>query len=308
MCNSRIVIKSLMILLLGLFLVACDAEEPAPTEISNTPTIQIPTATFTPFPPTPTPVPLAAKVNRQEITMDEFESELQRFMTSQELEQVNTNDIVELIVLQELIDRLLLAESAWQNGFVVNDEALQTRLDLLVEEVGSQEEMDNWLLKHGYTESSFLESLRVAMAAAWMRDQVLLAVPNTAEQVHARQIFTNDPEVADQIYNQLQAGADFTTLAAEFDPLFQGDLGWFPRGYLLEPDLEDAAFELKPGEFSQVFQTRLGYHILQVIDRELDRVIEPDAYVTIQKQVLRDWVESRREESDIQIFLPVPQE
>ncbi|MFU8773235.1 MAG: peptidylprolyl isomerase, partial [Anaerolineales bacterium] len=90
-------------------------------------------------------------------------------------------------------------------------------------------------------------------------------------------------------------------------PLFQGDLGWFPRGYLLETDLEDVAFDLQSGEFSQVIQTRLGFHILQVIERESDRPLDPDAYLTLQIQALKDWVDLRREESEIQIFIPVPQ-
>jgi peptidyl-prolyl cis-trans isomerase C len=166
----------------------------------------------------------------------------------------------------------------------------------------------SWLQEHGYTEIDFLESLRLSVAAAWMRDQVLLAVPGIAEQVRARQIFTTDPDQANQIYNQLQAGAEFASLAAELDPLFQGDLGWFPRGYLLEPELEDAAFDLNPGEYSQVIQTRLGYHILQVIERESERALEPDAHLTLQIKALRDWVEMQQQESDIQIYLPVSQE
>jgi peptidyl-prolyl cis-trans isomerase C len=308
MRNTKIILSSMLSLFLLLSLIACEVDEPTPTAVLDTPTEQTPTPTFTPVPPTPTPVPLAARVNDKVITLHEFEAELHRYLASQELDQLETGDESELIVLQELIDRLLLAQLAWQNGFEFSDADLQARFANLVDEIGGQEEMDNWLQEHGYTETSFLESLRLSVAAAWMRDQVLLAVTNIAEQVRARQIFTTDPDQANQLYNQLQAGAEFATLAAELDPLFQGDLGWFSRGYLLLPELEDAAFELNPGEYSQVIQTRIGYHIVQVVERESERPLEPDAHLTLQIMALRDWVERQRQENDVQIYLPVSQE
>ncbi len=45
--------------------------------------------------------------------------------------------------------------------------------------------------------------------------------------------------------HQLQAGADFATLAYRYDPLTGGDLGWFPRGVLTQPAVEEAAFSLQ---------------------------------------------------------------
>ena len=42
---------------------------------------------------------------------------------------------------------------------------------------------------------------------------------------------------------QLNGGADFDELALRADPLTRGDLGWVPRGYLLEPGIEEALHE-----------------------------------------------------------------
>ncbi|MFU8773234.1 MAG: SurA N-terminal domain-containing protein, partial [Anaerolineales bacterium] len=201
---SKDILKYYLILLLGLILVACGPEEPTPTEFSPTLTIQAPTATFSPEPPTPTPEPLAAIVNGEEITLAEFESEFQRFFASQDLDQLDLSEDAELIVLQELIDRLLFAQSARQEGFVLSDEDLQARMATLVAEVGGEDEMAKWLEEQGYNQSNFIEALRVSIAAAWMRDLILSEVPETAEQVHARQIFTTDQDQADRIFTQLQ--------------------------------------------------------------------------------------------------------
>ena len=50
-------------------------------------------------------------------------------------------------------------------------------------------------------------------------------------------------------------GRILLSLAAEYDPVAEGELGWFPRGYLFDKELEDAAFGLQAGEYSQVIET-----------------------------------------------------
>jgi len=73
---------------------------------------------------------------------------------------------------------------------------------------------------------------------------------------------------AEQILAQLKKGADFAKLAAQDsdDPGTRdrgGDLGFFERGQMIKP-FEEAAFKLKPGQFSDVVATRFGYHVIQV--------------------------------------------
>jgi peptidyl-prolyl cis-trans isomerase SurA len=50
-----------------------------------------------------------------------------------------------------------------------------------------------------------------------------------------------------------------------------GVLGFVKRGELY-PEFEAVAFTLKPGEISQVIQTRAGYHIIQMIERRGDEI------------------------------------
>jgi peptidyl-prolyl cis-trans isomerase C len=137
-----------------------------------------------------------------------------------------------------------------------------------------------------------------------MRDQIAAGIGATAEHVHARQILLYNLDQANQVYNQLQTGNDFAVMAAEFDPQTQGDLGWFPRGYLTQPALEEAAFSLEPGQYSPVIETELGFHILQVIEKESQRTLTPDARLKLQLLAIQDWLSQRRSESSIEVLLP----
>jgi peptidyl-prolyl cis-trans isomerase C len=137
-----------------------------------------------------------------------------------------------------------------------------------------------------------------------MRDKILSELPGTVEQVHARQILLYNLDEANEVYIQLGAGEDFATLSAQYDPVAKGDLGWFPKGYLLHPRLEEVAFSLQPGEYSQVVETEIGFHILQVIERDAQHPLIPDAQLVLQLQALQNWLETRRAQSDIQVLLP----
>jgi len=79
---------------------------------------------------------------------------------------------------------------------------------------------------------------------------------------------------ADEVLKRVRAGEDFAKLAKEFstDPGSKekgGDLGWFGRGAMV-PEFEEAAFKLKPGEVSDLVQSKFGYHIIKLDERKTE--------------------------------------
>jgi len=298
-------------LLLALLLASCSLT-PKPSPITTqsiasvTPTPSIPTPTTTPT-PSPTPIPLAAQFNGEGITQEEFQAELKRYqsaLNSGTNLATNPSDEATQVVLNDLIGQVLLAQSAYAQGFVLDATALQARLDQLASQMGGNQALEGWMTDNGYTPDSFRKALARSLAAAWMRDQIGSAVPETADQTHARQILLYNSNQANEVFAQLKSGQDFTKLAKMYDPVTGGELGWFPRGYLTEKTLEDAAFGQAPGQYSQVIQTPLGFHILMVIERDSSRPLEPNARLTLQEQALSEWLQQRRAQSEIQIYLP----
>ena len=258
-------------------------------------------ATLTPTPsptPTITPIPMAVTVNGEGITVPEFEAEVARYQKAQaalgftvSLETANKN------VRLEFIDILLLEQAATVKGYKVDEALLQSRIDDLVAQLGNPEALTVWQTNHGYTNTTFKSDLRRQMAAAFMRDQITASVPPTAEQVHCIQILLYDEAAAQQALGYLKAGRDFNELAAQYDPLAKGELGWFPRGYLSDPAVEAAAFALQPGEYSDVIQIQAGYDILFVAARQLDRPLSPDALLALQEHAVQDWLAQQRNDS-----------
>jgi parvulin-like peptidyl-prolyl isomerase len=263
-----------------------------------TPTPELPTST--PVPPTPTPPPLAAIVNGDWITEKELQAEVERYRVAQLAlgREVSTDEAAE-VVLDDLISLALLAQAARADGFEITETELQSRIDALAAQVGGADALSKWQSEQGYTDESFRSALKRAAEAAWMRDKIIATVPETADQVHAQQILLYNEVAAREVADQLSAGSAFAELAALYDPNTRGDLGWFPRGYLLEPELEKAAFSLQPGQHSDVIASEVGYHILMVLERDPQYPLSPDAYLAMQERALKDWLQQKREEGNI---------
>lgn len=296
--------RYLMLLgILALLLIPGCQSDPTETSQGATQTSLAPptlegTGTTIPLQPSETPLSLTALVNGEGISEAEYQAELARYRAAVGTEMA-TED--EQYILQELIDQLLMAQAAEKSGFIVDEAMVQSRIEQL--DIGEQA-LQDWLSEHDYTDASFRAALARSIAAAWMRDQVIADVPKTAEQVHARQVLLYNSEEADGVFGQLEAGADFETLAEQYDPLTKGDLGWFPRGYLTVPELDDVVFNLAPGEHSPVIQTILGYHILQLVEKDVAHPLTPNTYRVVQTQALVHWLQGLRDQSEIIIYSP----
>ena len=264
-----------------------------------------PTATSTPEPPTATPEPMALIVNGEGITVVEFNAEVQRYLTSQmNLGKTTSAEEASETVKEDLTAQLLLAQKARVDGFSLDEAGLKARIESLSAQIGGPEALSKWQSEHGYDEPAFRSALKRAAEAAWMRDKILAEVPSTAEQVHVQQILLYNQDTALSFLTQLNGGADFDELALRADPLTRGDLGWIPRGYLLEPKIEEAAFNLAVGEHSEVIATDVGFHILRILGRDSQRPLSPDAYLSLQELALKNWIQEQRQQAEILFSQP----
>ena len=113
---------------------------------------------------------------------------------------------------------------------------------------------------------------RLIVKPAIAREKVKAALDNqigqSAEQVHAAHILVGTKDLAETIYQQLQQpGANFEQIAKDQSEDATtapngGDLGWVAKGEMV-PDFERVAFATAPGQISQPFQTKYGWHIVK---------------------------------------------
>ncbi len=133
--------------------------------------------------------------------------------------------------------------------------------------------------KHSVDLQVKLEQARI-LAQTYAQEQLAEKMKATDQEVDA--YIAQHPELdnkqtkakADDVLKRVRAGEDFAKLAKEFstDPGSKekgGDLGWFGHGAMV-PEFEEAAFKLKPGEVSDLVQSKFGYHIIKLDERKTE--------------------------------------
>ncbi len=138
-----------------------------------------------------------------------------------------------------------------------------------------------------------------------LQDELTKDSPHSAVQVLARHILVADEQIALALYQKLQAGEDFATLAKENSMdtgsgANGGDLGWAPASNYVAEFAE--AVKTQPiGEIGKPVKTEYGFHIIQVIARE--ELPLTDAQYEQQKQKeFDDWLTKTREAAKITTY------
>jgi parvulin-like peptidyl-prolyl isomerase len=266
------------------------------------PPTEVPTVTPTPTPP----APLAAMVNGQYIFLADYELRVAQYEQAL-LEQGIDPDTAEgqayleearREVLEGMIDSVLIEQGGIALGVTLSDEELEAQVEADIAAGGGQIAFDEWLQATGQSRDDYKEMLRQSLLSQRVVEVVTADVTAEAEQVHARHIMVETEEAAREILAQLQGGADFVSLARErsLDLATKdngGDLGWFPRGLVAE-ELASAAFALQPGQVSDVIHLGEGYHIIQVVEREAARPLEPETYMELGLAVFEQWLADLR--------------
>ncbi len=308
------------LLTIVLLMVACNEQDGSgimPTTAVSAPTIPPTTAiipTPTAIPPTPTPTePMAALVNNQPIFLAEYEQELARYEQAQaEMGSVPGADGTDYrtLVLDVLIEKELIAQAATQRGVAVADEAVAAKLVEFESEAGDSGNFDAWLSANLYTREQFQVALAEEMLAEAVAANVTAEVPTMVEQIKARYLQVDDLALAESLRQQIQAGADFGALANQYSldrntAENGGDLGgFFARGYLLIPQVEEAAFALQPGEISDVI-TDTGpdgvptYYLVQTLERDPERPLKANMRYTMLQQAFETWLDGLWQSADI---------
>jgi hypothetical protein len=106
------------------------------------------------------------------------------------------------------------------------------------------------------------------------------------------------------VKKQLDAGADFATLAKQYSEDTGsrdqgGELGWFGKGQMVA-EFENAAFKLQPGQVSDPVKTQFGYHLIKVEERDPARPIDPSTLPQKKYEAFQKWLTDLRTAAKIE--------
>jgi len=214
------------------------------------------------------------------------------------------------------IERVLIEQAARADTEPLPKDAFQETLEAAGENEGESKSKDE-----------LRAEVDLHLRVSRLMDGVVEAVPEPSEEtvaafyeehkkefmaparIHATHIVKHvdantPPEVAEaelrKAREELAAGADFAAVAEKHSdcPENGGDLGWFPHGQMVE-EFDNTVWKMKPGETSDIFATRFGFHIVRMIDR---KAATPYTLDEIEDQV-REHLAAKMRDQTIETFL-----
>jgi parvulin-like peptidyl-prolyl isomerase len=133
------------------------------------------------------------------------------------------------------------------------------------------------------------------------------------EGSHARGILLGSRQEAEGIRARMEAGEDFGALAKEHsqDSASKeqgGDLGWIKAAGVGNRVVTHLALQLEPGVLSQPaaddsVQTKGGYWLVKVEDRDDSRALDDKTRETIRLRLFEDWVSENRQKDSVETYL-----
>lgn len=204
-------------------------------------------------------------------------------------------------LLDQMIDRKLMAQEAKAAGVSVPDTLVSNVLDNFVRQFGGNEQVDQMLAPMGLSRDDFRVAIqRDLTIRKYVDERITTSI--VVSEADVRAFYDGNPDMfagtdsvrvrhiillsheedSEQLVKDRRAqlaairaravgGEDFAALARQYsqDNVAQegGDLGYFPRGMMVKP-FEDAAFSLKKNEISQIVETQFGMHLIKCLDKK----------------------------------------
>jgi peptidyl-prolyl cis-trans isomerase C len=290
-----------------------------------------------------------AVVNGTVINQAELDSETNRYLDRLQRMGRLPNDLersqIRKQVLENLIARELFYQESQKKGIKVDQKEIEAQLTALKERFPSEAEFKNGLSTMNLTEADLRFQFERDLAIRKLLDDQIggkIAVSEKEsktyydsnlesfkkpEQVRASHILIKVDPGADEakkaeartkiesLQTKLNKGEDFGALAKEYSEGPSGpkggDLGFFGRGQMVKP-FEETAFTMKPGQVSEMVETKFGYHIIMVTDRTPEGTLSYEEvrdrleqYLKQQKvqESIAEYVETLKGKAKIERFL-----
>jgi parvulin-like peptidyl-prolyl isomerase len=252
------------------------------------------------------------------------------------------------VFLQRLIDNMLIEQEGKKSGtgiIIKDEEVMDVLRDIMAKQKLSMQDFSKNLAKEGNSLDSVKKEIRMQMMRARLLrreikskvmvsdeeigeyynknrqdyegketvriKQLLLLIPSNADKVTTAKVRNG----AVQLHKRIMDGESFDLLIVKYSQgpaaAQGGDVGFVGRGTII-PEVEKVAFILPVGQISEVIESSVGFHIIQVVDKK-GAGLKPIAAVREEiKTKLEDekldkkfeeWIASIRAKSHIEIKL-----
>ena len=200
-----------------------------------------------------------------------------------------------------IMKRVLLRQAADREGMKVSEEDVAAKIEVVKSNFPSEEDFNAQLGISGLTYEEFENEIKYTVKVEKLIDRLSANLKKTTlkeaksfydtntdqfenpERVKASHILIkfeadDSEEIKAEKRKRIEAllvrvkgGQEFTDLASENSDCPSskngGDLGYFGKGQMVKA-FEDAAFALEKGEVSGIVETRFGYHIIKLTEKE----------------------------------------
>jgi foldase protein PrsA len=230
--------------------------------------------------------------------------------------------------VQFLVQRAQFEQKADELGVEVTDKQIEDRLAQIKKQYfgGDQKRYEQQLKQQGLTDEQVRRDIRAQLVQEGIfkevtkdvkvSDQEIQAYYNknkaqygTPESREVRHILVSGKKLADRLYTQLKAGADFAALAKKHskDPgsKDQGGKLTVSRGQTVEP-FDKTAFLLPKNGLSRPVKTQYGYHIIQALGdikpakttplKDVKASIKTQLEQTDKNEAMTKWVDETKKE------------
>ena len=289
-------------------------------------------------------------VNDVPITEAEVNLEIKRILfNAKSMQQPIDESMMEAMkekVIDSLINRELLYQQSKAMGFTTDEAEIDSSIDQIKQRLEAGQSIEALLAEMGIG----LETMRNEVGRANVIQKLLEkeVYPQTmVSEKESRIFFENNPQYfkkpeevkashilikvapdaskeeklaarqkIEEVRKKVAAGDDFADLARQYSEgpssVSGGDLGYFDRKKMVKP-FADAAFELQPGQVSNIVETNFGFHLIKVFDKRAksayvfenikDRLGELLRQQKIQKETVR-FLEELKKTADVKRITP----
>ncbi len=205
---------------------------------------------------------------------------LQYFYTNQVAQgtykEVPPESELKNIVWDRLLNMKIIEDLAKKYEVSVTPEEINTEVDSIVNEAGSREALaDNLYEFYRWDIETFKNKV---IGPYILEDKVWNKI--TSDPTYDQAAQTEAQQVLTEVRQTPEKFAEIATRVSD-DPGSAnngGDLGYFNQGVMV-PEFEQAAFNLKVGEISDLVKTQFGYHIIKVDDRIASSTNDQDVQI-----------------------------